>query len=109
VTAWLVSGLLPAAGTVTLASTAAYGSALSHGASGPSVGHPLREGTVRSVDLPSPPVGTASTHLRQEHVSRFSLMGVTRDDDTDLVDGRVRVRARNTSSGQWTAWTALGP
>ncbi|MDQ1294533.1 MAG: hypothetical protein QG608_2417 [Actinomycetota bacterium] len=107
VTASLVSGLLLTVGTAMLAGTTAYGSTLSPGASAPSAGQPPREGTVRSVDLPSPPTGTASTHLRQEHVSHFSLIGVTWDDATDLVDGRVRVRARNTDSGQWTAWTDL--
>jgi len=105
VMAGLVSGALLAVGTVTVVGTAAHGSAVPSGSSG---GSSRSGGTVRSVDLPGPRPGTASVHLRKDGVPHFSLIGVTWDEATELVEGRVRVRAHGTGSGRWTDWTDLG-
>ena len=103
VTACLVSGALLATGAVALVIETSSGDSGGRAApTGP------RSSAVHSVRLPAPRPGTASVHTRDERTARFSLIGVTWDDAARLVEGRVRVRARNTGSGRWTDWTDLG-
>jgi hypothetical protein len=103
VTAGLVSGALVATGAVAF---------LVGDSSDPSDDKAVpagpRTSSVHSVQLPVPQPGSTSVQAKDEDTEPFSLIGVTWDDATKLVEGRVQVRARSTDTGQWMAWIDLG-